>query len=300
MAIASLEASRLDSGRSRWIVANLWFAGLLVYIAAIAVASRASAVWINDFAWTVSSLCGCLIAARTARRIEFAGRRAWWLIAAGCGSWFIGQLHWNYNQLVLGIVMPYPNVGQLFYSAFAACMIAGILQLPEARRGTPLTPKHAGNVALVVCCLAAAAVLGLLEPLLQSNASVAYMVIGGMHSLLLAGTFLVALFALWTYQWSRAWTSMLLIVIATGVYSISNLMYSYALLTNTYVVSDVINGSWCAVFGLIAGSAHERLWLEQHPGVEPPHRMRARERWLEAIIPALLIVIMVGVALATP
>ncbi len=163
-----------------------------------------------------------------------------------------------------------------------------------------MTLKHAGNVALVVCCLVAAAVLGLLEPLVQSKASFAYMAVGAMHSLLLAGTFLVALFALWTYQWSRAWTSMLLIVIATGVYSVSNLIYAYSLLTNTYVVSDIINGSWCAVFGLIAWAAHERLWLKEHPGVEPPHRMLARERWLEAIIPALLIVIMVGVALATP
>ncbi|HVF16903.1 MAG TPA: ATP-binding protein, partial [Steroidobacteraceae bacterium] len=299
MAIAAV-ASRLESHRSRWIVANTWVAGLLVYIAAIALAPAKSAVWINDFAWTLSSLCGCLTAARTARRIKLEGRRAWWLIAAGCGSWCIGQVHWNYNQLVLGIVMPYPNLGQVFYSAFAVCIIAGILQLPEARRSAPLTLKHAGNVALVVCCLAAAAVLGLLEPLLRSEASLAYMAIGAMHSLLLAGTFLVALFALWTYQWSRTWTSMLLIVMATGVYSVSNLIYSYSLLTNTYVVSDVINGSWCAVFGLIAWAAHERLWLEEHQGVEPPHRMLARERWLEAIIPALLIVIMVGVAIATP
>jgi signal transduction histidine kinase len=93
---------------------------------------------------------------------------------------------------------------------------------------------------------------------------------------------------------------MLLIVIASGVYSVSNLVYSHALLTGSYVVSDVINGSWCAVFGFIAWAAHERLWLERHPAVEPPHQMLARERWLAAVIPALLIVIIVGVALATP
>jgi signal transduction histidine kinase len=117
---------------------------------------------------------------------------------------------------------------------------------------------------------------------------------------LLAGTFLTALFVLWTYEWSRAWTSMLLIVCATGVYSVSNLIYSYALLTETYVVSDLINGSWCLVFGLIAWAAHERLWLEEHAAVEPPQHMLARERWLEAVVPALLIAIMVGVALASP
>jgi signal transduction histidine kinase len=298
--MVSAAAAVHDAPGSRWIVAQAWSAGLLVYILAIALAPATAAVWINDLAWTLAALLGCLIATRTARRIDTAGRRAWMYIALGCGSWLVGQLHWNYNQLVLGIVMPYPNIGQLFFSSFAVLMILGILNLPEARRGIPLTLKHAGNVALVLCCLGAAGALGLLEPVMRSQASIAYMAIGSMHSVLLAGTFLVALFALWTYEWSRAWTSMLLIVIASGVYSVSNLVYSHSLLTGSYVVSDVINGSWCAVFGFIAWAAHERLWLQEHPAVEPPHQMLARERWLAAVIPALLIVIIVGVALATP
>jgi signal transduction histidine kinase len=286
--------------RSRWIVAHVWCIGLLAYIVAIAFAAESAAVWINDVAWTLASLFGCLAAVRTAKRLDVEAAKAWWWIAAGCGSWFLGQLHWNYNQLVLGIVMPYPNLGQVFYSSFALFMIVGILKFPEARRDMPLTLKHAGNVALVVCCLVAAGVLGLLEPVMRAQRSAAYMWVGSLHSVLLAATFLVALFGLWTYAWSRAWTAMLLIVFATGVYSVSNLIYSYSLLTGTYVVSDVINGSWCAVFGLIAWAAHERLWLEEHPGVDAPHRMLARERWLEAVVPALLIAIMVGVALAEP
>lgn len=300
MAIA-IPATRVrDRGRSRWIVPQAWGVALAAYVVGIALAPRTATVWINDLAWTFSSLLAFLIAARTARLLDPPGRRGWWLIALGCGSWFIGQLYWDYNQLVLGIVMPYPNIGQIFYSALAVFVIAGILNLPEARRGTPFTIKHAGNVALVVCCLAASGVLGLLEPVLGSQASFAYMAIGSLHSVLLAGTLLVALFALWTYQWNRAWTSMLLIVIATGVYSVSNLIYSHALLTQTYVVGGIIDASWCAVFGFIAWAAHERAWLEEHPGVDPPEHMLARERWLEAIIPALLIAIMVGVALVAP
>jgi signal transduction histidine kinase len=300
MAIAFATVQPLGLHRSRWIIAQAWSAGLFAYVLAIAFAPPSAVTWINDLAWTCASFFCFLVVARTARRVEPSGRKGWWLIALGCGSWCIGQLHWNYNQLVLGIAIPYPNIGQIFFSSFALFVIAGILQLPEARQGMPLTLKHAGNVALVVCCLVASGVLGLMEPVMSSQASAAYLIVGSLHSLLLAGTFLVSLFALWTYPWSRAWTSMLLMVLATGVYSISNLIYSHALLTGSYVVSDVINGSWCAVFGLIAWAAHERLWLEEHPGVEPPQQMLARERWLEAVVPALLIAIMVSVALAAP
>jgi signal transduction histidine kinase len=270
---------------------------LIVYVAAIAVSTPFTAVWINDFAWTLASGAAALVCARTARHVA-SGRRAWWLITFGCVSWFIGQLHWDFNQLVLGITMPYPNLGQIFFSSFAVFVIAGILNMPEVREGAPLTLKHIGNVGLVVCCLLASGALGLLEPALRAQTSRAYVLVGGLHSVLLAGTFLTALFALWTYRWGRSWSAMLLIVVATCIYSVSNLIYSHALLTNNYFGSDWINASWCVVFGCMSWAAHERLWLERHPGVEPPERMLARERWLEAIIPALLIAIMVGVAVA--
>jgi len=285
--------------RSRRVLAQAWGIGLLVYALALATATPRAAVWINNFAWLISSLGACLVCLRTARRVEAAARKAWMLIAGGCGSWFLGQLHWSFNELVRDAPVTYPNVGQILYWAFAVCAIAGILRMPEVRDGSPLTLKHLGNVGLVVCCLVAAGVLGLLEPALETNASRAFLIVGGIHSLLLAGTFLVALFALWTYRWNRSWTAMLLIVIGAGIYSVTNLIYAHGLLTGTYAASGLINASWCAVFGCFAAAAHERWWLELHPGVEPPHRMLLRERVLEAVVPALLIAIMVGVALGT-
>ena len=53
------------------------------------------------------------------------------------------------------------------------------------------------------------------------------------------------------------------------------------------------------MFGLIAVAAHEQAWLSQHDQREPPQGMLAHERWLEAVIPALLIIIMVVVAVGS-
>lgn len=285
--------------RSRWVVPQAWAAGLVIYGIAIGVASTRGAIWINALAWTLSALAAALVCGRTARRVEEASRKGWMLITIGCASWLIGQLHWDFYQLVLGVPLEFPNVGQVFYWAFAICLIAGILYMPEVRRGAPLTLKHLGNVGLVVCCLLVTGVLGLVEPALESERSVGIVAIGGIHSVLLASTFLVSLFAMWTFRWNRSWTAILLIVVGCGVYSVTNLIYSRSLLMGTYVQSDLINASWCAVFGFVAWAAHERWWLEMHPGVEPPQHMLARERWLEAVIPALLIAIMVAVALVT-
>jgi signal transduction histidine kinase len=117
--------------------------------------------------------------------------------------------------------------------------------------------------------------------------------------LLVAATFLYALYALWTYRWNALWVPMLLLVIASGIYSVTNLIYSHSVLTGTYLSGDMINASWLAVFGFIAIAAAERRWGQQHPYTAPPYRMLRRERWVEAVVPALLIIIMVTVAVST-
>jgi signal transduction histidine kinase len=297
MTMAPQLTSLLTRTGSRWAVAYALLIVLGMHVAAISVSTAEVATWINDLAWAGASLVACLLCARTARRVAPPARKGWRWIAGGCASWFVGQLLWNFQQLVLAAPITYPNVAQVFYAAFAVCLIVGILSMPEVRSSEPLTPKHLGNVGLVVCCVIATVILGLLEPASNAAASSLAVLVGAVHSGLLASTFLVALFALWTYRWNRIWTSMLLIVAASGVYSAADLIYSYGILTDSHSQNDAINAAWCLAFGFLAWSAHERCWLEAHPGVDPALQMLVRERWLEAVIPALLIAIMIIVLL---
>ncbi len=90
------------------------------------------------------------------------------MIALACGSWLIGQLHWNYVHLILKVEQPFPSLNQIFYTGFALFVVAGVMMLPEARNRDPFTLKHVGNLGLVTCCLAVTVVLGMLEPALQN------------------------------------------------------------------------------------------------------------------------------------
>ena len=83
-----------------------WLAGLVVYLVAIVVVSDQAATWINDIAWTVTSACAAWACLRTSRMVERPQRRAWLLLGSGCASWLIGQLHWNYYELVLERMRP--------------------------------------------------------------------------------------------------------------------------------------------------------------------------------------------------
>jgi signal transduction histidine kinase len=292
-------AEGMTEARGRWLPAYAWLAGLVAYLVAIVIASDRAAIWVNDVAWTVTSACAAWACLSTSRKVERPRRRAWLLFGLGCVSWLIGQLHWNYSQLILGVGIPFPSIGQFFFSAFAPFLIAGVLQLPESRERAQFTFKHLGNIGLVTCCLLMTIVLGALEPALQSRVPGFYLVIAVAHTLLVAATFLTALYALWTYRWSASWMPMLLLVIASAVYAVANLVYAQSLLTSSYLANDLINASWVVMFGLIAVAAYEQAWLSQHDHREPPQGILAHERWLEAVIPALLIIIMVVVAVGS-
>ena len=299
MESVSARVVSIGEARGRWLPTFAWLGGLIAYLTGILFASDRAAIWVNDIAWTVTSACAAWACLSTSRTVERARRRAWLLLGLGCVSWLIGQLHWNYSQLVLGVGIPFPSIGQIFFSAFALFAIAAVLQMPESRERAQFTFKHLGNIGLVMCCLLMTIVLGTLEPALQSRVPAFYLVIAVIHTLLVAATFLTALYALWTYRWSAGWMPMLLIVIATSVYAIVNLVYAQSLLTNSYLAADLINASWLVMFGLIAVAAHEQAWLSQHDQRDAPQGILAHERWLEAVIPALLLIIMVVVAVAS-
>ena len=298
MAIAATDSARTGASQSRWSVAYACLAGFIVYAVALYFSTTERSVWINDIAWTIAPAVAAWLCFATSRSLTGRHRRTWQLFGLACTSWFLGQAHWSYSQLVLKVAFPYPSMGQFLYSGYTLLMIAAMLNMPEAREAR-FTLKHAGNLALVFCCFAVTVVLGMVEPALQLQAGPSFLWIGFVHTMLVVSVFLIALYALWTFRWGAAWTSMLLIACGSGIYSIVTLFYSRSLLTETYVTDALMNVGWYVVFCCIAVAAHERRWVERHPLEEVPHRMLARERWLEAVVPALLIIIMVVVAVST-
>jgi signal transduction histidine kinase len=293
-------ATAAQESRSRWGLTYAWAAALIVYFLATAWLSGRAVMWINDIGWTLAAAAAALCCFQTARRVETQRRKAWLLFGIGCTSWLIGQLHWNYAQLIQNVAVPFPSIGQLFYTSFAVFVTAGVWLLPEARQRAPFTFRQVGNVGLVSCCLAAIVVLGMLEPALQIDVPPLYLWIGLGHTLLVAATFLSALYALWTYRWGWSWRPMLVLVLGTCIYAVSNLVYAHALLTSSYLPGDAINASWLVMFGCMATAAREQCWVSTHVrGAASQQRTQLRERWLEAVVPALLIIIMVAVAVSS-
>jgi len=103
-----------------------------------------------DVAFTPVNLLAAILAWRAARRL--AGdprRRAWLLIAAAFGLWWLGDLNWAVSDLVRHTT-PFPSWSDVCYLGFYPLLMAGLLAYPAAalRRGERL--KFSLDVSTVV------------------------------------------------------------------------------------------------------------------------------------------------------
>lgn len=278
-------------------MAWVWSGAIGLYCLILLTADEQTAQWINNAAWLVASACGALVCFRTSRRVEVERRRSWVLLGAASAFWFLGQLHWAYAELALGRESPVASFGQLLFGFFPVLTIVGVLRMPETQQRKSFTPAHAGNLGLIVCCLAMTLVLGMLDPALQVEAPSIQLWVGFAYTLLVAMTPLTVLYALWSYQWSKSWGPLIFILIGTSVYAITDLALFHHLLTGAYSHSQLINAGWLILFGCIACAADGQARASREPGVHRPAWIELRERRLEAVVPGLLILVMLVVAL---
>ncbi len=292
----------VKSPRGRFTVAIGFGVALVTYFFALVVdlparflGAKGTAA-MNGAVWMIASLVAVWVCLRAARHLSGRHRRAWQLVAVGCLLWFLGQCVWSYYELVVGTVPRFPHWMQLLFIQYPLFLIAGLLTLPKPLGVHGFTVRHVGNVALLVCTLLAVFIIAATEPAIQSNRTVLSIAPTLGQVGLYAAACIVALYLLWSYPWHTAYWPLAWIVAGMTVHTATFIFDVHSRFTATYSVSDWYNAAWIYSFASVACAAHEYAWSSLHrPQVAPASLMR-RERWLEATMPALMIVIMLTVA----
>jgi hypothetical protein len=104
----------------------------------------------------LGSIFGALCAIRHAK--EDAARRAWFLVSAWLGSWFVGQLVLAIYERFLRMPAPLPSLGDLFFGVGYACVILALFAFVKAYRRSGFAPGSAREDALIA--LGACATVG--------------------------------------------------------------------------------------------------------------------------------------------
>ena len=143
---------------------------VLVY--ALGPADHRSRAVIADALWTWCALFAAICCALAARRAEGEERRAWRWLTAGCVSFLLGQLVWDYYEVVLRIPPPYPSLADVGYLGVYPCFMVAVQDLLRLQPHRQPDPDVALDAGLVTFTAAALAYEFLLAPVFQSGGGV--------------------------------------------------------------------------------------------------------------------------------
>jgi hypothetical protein len=93
-----------------------------------------AARWVGDVGTFAGALIACLFCIGAARRHGGDLRRLWWLLAAACGAWTVGELIWGLDELILH-TDPTPSLADAAYLAAIPLALAGLLSHPVMHVG---------------------------------------------------------------------------------------------------------------------------------------------------------------------
>ncbi len=134
---------------------------------------RSLALW-SDVGWTVSSLFAASVTGWAWWKTRAGDHgRAWRWAFLGTTAWFIGQLIWDFYDVVLGVEPTYPSVADVGYLVSSVCYLLAVVSF---LRGSKKSPRDDGLwLDSIVVGIAATAILWVevINPALNSDAGAA-------------------------------------------------------------------------------------------------------------------------------
>jgi len=208
--------------------------------------------WWADSGWTLAAVLAVAAGLRTAFRVQAHDRVVWLLFAAACGSWLLGQLAYDYDELLAPAFPASPNLSDGGFLGFALPFVLGFVLLGRDRR----TSTWLLGLDLAVLALALA-----LLALLAFEADVRHTVLtapGVVTTLLYPICYGTLSGALLLVPVARIWRdrSLRLLLLGLLLEVIPFLAWTPLLLRGAYVEGSVLDVLWMAGMLLLAASAY--------------------------------------------
>jgi PAS domain S-box-containing protein len=286
-------------GTVHWRIAII--AGWALFILGFAVAEPSDETlrhWWVDGAWTLTYLATTLISLWAAVALKGRDRVAWGFFAAASGLWCVGQLIWNYYELVANIKTPFPAISDLFFLLFAPLYAIGLMFFGEKPKGASIGPKLVSQLVMIGAALYAAVGLHVSEAVVASGDGALYIITAIAYPLLYGAAFLMGVLALCFYVWGRRRLVMTLLVTGLGCHALVSTVYGLSLLGRAYSVGEAYDFLWLlsTAFQFWAAAEHI-LHARSRTGQEELGEQFliaafGRARRLEPLVPALGIVVL--------
>jgi len=212
--------------------------------------------YVDDIATAAAAAAATAFCVRAGMRYQGQLRLSWWLFAAACGAWALGELIWALYDLVLGTSVPVPSWADAAYLAAIPPTAAALLVHP-AIRGRAIGKMRSLLDGLVIA--AALLFIGwtlLLEPLWHTSD---LSTLGGIVTLAYPlGDIVILLLIVLVIRGTTGGVRLGLWCLLVGLLAItlSDSMYGYLTEVKNYATGDVIDTGWFAGYLGIALAAY--------------------------------------------
>jgi len=243
--------------------------------------------WWADSGWTLASLLATGASLGTARRTRGGTRAVWLCFAGGCGLWLLGQLAWDYFELVAPAFPPSPNLADLGFLGFALPFIAGLILIGRASRRVVVLV----GLDILVLTLASGVLASLLwySALQQSPLPVA----GRVTMMLYPVLYATLSFAFLLMPLRRVWRDPCLRLLAAGLLLqvIPFVAWTPLELHGAFVEGSPLDAMWMVGMLFLAAGA---LSFRAFPRVDAETQVASAR----ALLPLVLVVIAAAATLA--
>ncbi len=242
--------------------------------------------WWSDIAWTAASLTAGLLCLSAAWRLRGRQRLAWVFYGLGCLAWFLGMLVWDYQELVLGQVTPFPGWADIGFLAFAPLFMAGLVYHATTAPNMVLTVRNLADVGLIVCATMIGTAVVLVEPLRDPGLTPLYSITAQAYPVLYVSTFLLAFLVLSRHAIARniARPVLLFLMGSLALHAFTDSLYAYSLLDHSFQPGNYLDTFWVAAFALLGVAA---IAQKDGPATAPAATLPALDgpmRRVEAIL----------------
>lgn len=256
---------------------------------------------INVASWTLSSLLAGIVCFFSAKQMAEGEQRTWQMIGFGCICWCIARLIWDYHDGIyhyshVGVLLTTPHWTQVLYVQYPIWITVGLLSLPKSGTSNHLSVRQLANLALLVCTLAVVIVFTIFEPAAQTARGSGLVVALLLHGVWYPIAALITLHMLWGYRWQHAHWPLVLLLIAMTFHVIAFFTGAQRFIAGITAPAGWIRLTSSLSFTFVACAAHEHAWSLRHIPRHAASHLIARERWLDAVMPAFLFAAMTAAA----
>lgn len=208
-------------------------------------------VWV-DLIWTFTSLLTGQRCFAAARALDGSARKAWWMFGWGCVAWFGGMLIWDYYELVMGFVTPFPSTADLGFLSFALFFAVGVLFYRPKAPNAPFALMEFSQFGILISCMVAVHIVVMYGPLTDIDQPTSYRAVALAYPILYMALLVHVLASLWLYvRTSGARHIFAFILAGIALHAFAVTLYSYNLLGRGYEVGNYIDVLWVAGFAFI-------------------------------------------------